>query len=249
MIHSAETYDQILKSGNPFLQIPFIAIGMILGSRLILTRARLWRMPQQHKDRVLLSAILGAMVGSTLPAFFAGEIIESRAVQYVITPKTMLGGLLGSFLAVALVKKFLKIHEETADSFTLGGILALAIGRIGCFFGHCCYGIPHSWGMDFGDGVSRFPVQLIEASILFVLFIVFKAFEKHQLFKDRLLFLFFSIYGLIRFLLEYLRQPISKTVLGFGFYQYLALSLMGVGIYQLIWRGLKRSPQARLAMH
>ncbi|NBW99025.1 hypothetical protein EBR03_05585, partial [bacterium] len=89
MIHSADTYDQILKSGNAFLQLPFIAIGMILGTRLILARARFWKMPQQHKDWVLLSAVLGAMVGSTLPAFFAGEIIESRAVQYLITPKTM----------------------------------------------------------------------------------------------------------------------------------------------------------------
>lgn len=249
MIHSVETYDQILKSGNPFLQIPFIALGMILGSRLILARACHWNIPPLQKDWILLSAVLGAMVGSSLPAFFAGEIIENRAVQYLITPKTMLGGLLGSFFAVALVKKFLKIHEETVDSFTLGGILALAIGRIGCFFGHCCYGIPHDWGFNFGDGVSRFPVQLIEASVLFVLFIIFKAFEKHQLFKDRLLFLFFSVYGLIRFLLEYLRQPISKTVLGFGFYQCLALCLMGVGIYQLILRGLKRSFRTGLAMH
>ncbi|NBV50254.1 hypothetical protein EBR78_03405 [bacterium] len=241
MIHSADTYDQILKSGNAFLQIPFIAIGMILGTRLILARARFWKMPQQHKDWVLLSAVLGAMVGSTLPAFFAGEIIESRAVQYLITPKTMLGGLLGSFFAVALTKKFLKTHEETADSFALGGILALAVGRIGCFFGHCCYGIPFSWGFNFGDGIPRFPTQLLEASLLFLSFAVFYTLEKHQVLKDRLLFLFFSWYGMLRFFLEYLRQPISKTVLGFGFYQCLALSVMGLGVYQLIRR--------RLAMH
>ena len=57
--------------------------------------------------------------------------------------------------------------------------LGQAIGRIGCFQGGCCYGMPCAWGVVYPEGslpysvyegVPLFPVQLVEASVLFLLF-------------------------------------------------------------------------------
>ena len=239
---SADSYKLILENGNPYLQVLCIGIGTALGIRLISRRSLQWNLNQKQRKAILFSALLGALIGSSLPSFFAGDVIELRAFKYLITPKTMLGGLMGSFLSVAMTKILLGIKEETSDSFAVGTALMLAIGRIGCFFGHCCYGIPHHWGIDFGDGITRLPTQLIEAVLMFGLWIVFSFLEKKGIMKNRLLFLFFAIYGVLRFFLEYLRAPISRTVLGLGFYQFLSVILFGLGVYQLISR-------RRLAMH
>ena len=233
-----ETYNHILGQGNAWLQIPFISAGIFLGGRSITSEIEKWKLESSPKKQILFAAILGTLIGSTLPAFFAGDVIENRAFNCFITPKTMLGGLLGSFFAVALTKRILKINYPTSESFTLGSILMLAIGRLGCFVGHCCYGKIANWGVDFGDGRSRIPTQLIEAGILFFLFYLFKWLKRTEFFKDKTLFLFFSIYGFLRFFLEYLREPISKNILGIGFYQWLALILLVTGLFQITKRTL-----------
>lgn len=51
--------------------------------------------------------------------------------------------------------------------------------------------------------------------------------------QHRRLFLVFTSYGVIRFTLEFLREPLSDTYLGLGFYNWLALLLAAVGTYQL----------------
>ena len=57
--------------------------------------------------------------------------------------------------------------------------LGQAIGRIGCFLGGCCYGVPCAWGVAYPEGslpysvcgnAPLFPVQLVEAGSLFLLF-------------------------------------------------------------------------------
>ncbi|NBX75856.1 MAG: hypothetical protein EBQ92_04835 [Proteobacteria bacterium] len=211
---SADSYKLILENGNPYLQVLWIGIGTALGIRLISHRSLQWNLNQKQRKAILFSALLGALIGSSLPSFFAGDVIELRAFKYLITPKTMLGGLMGSFLSVAMTKTLLGIKEETSDSFAVETALMLAI----------------------------LPTQLIEAALMFWLWIVFSFLEKKEIMKNRLLFLFFASYGVLRFFLEYLRAPISITVLGLGFYQFLSVILFGLGVYQLISRG-------RLAMH
>ena len=60
---------------------------------------------------------------------------------------------------------------------------AQAIGRIGCFLGGCCYGMPvdPAWGVVYPEGslpfsvygsVPLFPVQLYEAGWLFIVFVI-----------------------------------------------------------------------------
>ena len=51
--------------------------------------------------------------------------------------------------------------------------------------------------------------------------------------NSRRLFALFAIYGALRFGLEALRAPVADEYLGIGFYQWLALALMSVGLFQL----------------
>ena len=85
-------------------------------------------------------------------------------------------------------------------------------GRIGCFLGGCCYGIPCDFGFVYtqnpiamANGVRRFPVQLLEALFCFFLFLLLFSLFRRGRCKNRLLALYLGIYSVGRFFLEYLR--------------------------------------------
>jgi prolipoprotein diacylglyceryltransferase len=88
--------------------------------------------------------------------------------------KTIVGGLLGGWIGVEIVKRCLKIRHSTGDAFVFPLIVGIAVGRIGCFLSGLAdhtYGLPTAlpWGVDFGDGVARHPTQLYEIAFLLIL--------------------------------------------------------------------------------
>ena len=212
-----------------------------MGSIFITKRSKLWNVNWAQRTLVLSSASIGSIFGAIIPAYFAGELIGSTFKQdfvenYLYGPKTILGGLLLGFFFVAVTKRIFHIKEETSDDFVLGTCALMFIGRIGCFFQHCCYGIivPHYFGVDFGDGNPRFPVQLLEAAYVGFLFFLFRKLEKQDRFHDQRFFLFFVAYGIGRFILEFFRENLATTFLFLGFYQWLAIGVICVGLYQIV---------------
>lgn len=230
-------YDLILAAGNQNLYQAAVLIASAVGSWLILRDSKAWPLDPAQKRSIFICALLGSLAGAALPAFFAGEFVEWQAEHYFVGPKTIIGGLLFSFFSVAVYKRAAGIAYDTSDAFARGCAIMMAIGRLGCFAGHCCFGIPVKFGgMDFGDGVPRIPVQLIEALFLFVLFIAVNELHRKDLYRGRRLFILFFVYGLGRFFLEFLREPIAGSFVGLGYYQWLAFFLAGVGAFQLIVR-------------
>jgi prolipoprotein diacylglyceryltransferase len=95
-----------------------------------------------------------------------------------LTPggKTIVGGLLGGWLAVEIVKKITGLRSRTGDLFVVPLCAGIAVGRIGCFvagLGDDTYGKPTHlpWAVDFGDGIGRHPAQVYE--ILFLTLLAF----------------------------------------------------------------------------
>ena len=82
------------------------------------------------------------------------------------------GGLLGGILAGAVYLRRKGRPLDLWASLTAPAIpLFHVFGRVGCFLGGCCYGLPSAWGFVYryspvaeANGVSRFPVQLVEAA-------------------------------------------------------------------------------------
>ena len=131
---------------------------------------------------VLAAAAVGALLGSRLLGL-AEQWPTVRAawqsrhlLALLISPggKTIVGGLLGGWLVVELVKSISGIRRRTGDLFALPLCIGIAIGRIGCFLAGLAddtYGKPTRlpWAVNFGDGIGRHPVQLYE--ILFLAFL------------------------------------------------------------------------------
>jgi phosphatidylglycerol---prolipoprotein diacylglyceryl transferase len=119
---------------------------------------------------------LGAMIGAKVLAWLEmspDDISQVTRWSDLIGGKTIVGGLLGGWIAVELAKKYFQITERTGDGYVPSLVLGIAIGRVGCFLEGLpdhTYGIATRlpWGVDFGDGVHRHPTQLYE--IAFALF-------------------------------------------------------------------------------
>ncbi len=111
-----------------------------------------------------------------------------------------------------------------------------ALGRIGCFLGGCCYGRPTDtvFGVVFPAGSLPYeqygalplhPTQLYEAVFLLFLALFLAAWG-----KDRALPLYFVLYGVERFLMEFLRADDRGSLLpGLSPAQWISLLLVGLG--------------------
>ena len=131
---------------------------------------------------VLAAAAVGALVGSRLLGLSEQwPTVEQawrsgRMLELLLSPggKTIVGGLLGGWLGVEIVKKFSGIKRRTGDLFALPLCVGIAAGRVGCLIAGLAddtYGNPTKlpWAVDLGDGIGRHPVQVYEMLFLILL--------------------------------------------------------------------------------
>lgn len=240
-----EALARILDAGSaPGTALALVA-GALLGGWLTRRDSLGWPLPRAQRIAVLVVVVFGGLAGCAIPAFLAGDLIHDLALQHWRGPKTIMGGLLGAFFAAAVYKRSTGIAYDTSDAFARGTCLMMAVGRLGCIGRHCCFGIEAPVGTawlawDLGDGVPRVPVQALEAVLVFGLFLWLDRCHRRGEWKNRRLFMLFFAYGLIRFVLEFLREQFAGGLVGLGFYQWIALALAGVGAYQV----RKRTPVA-----
>ena len=82
------------------------------------------------------------------------------------------------------------ITQPTGARFALPLAVGIAVGRIGCFFAGLddfTYGMPTAlpWGLDFGDGIPRHPVQLYESAAMPAFAVVYLARAAQRPVRDR----------------------------------------------------------------
>ena len=131
---------------------------------------------EERRWLTIAAAAAGALVGSRVLGLVEQAPRMGLRWRMLLQPggKTIVGGLLGGWLAVEIVKLLLKIKSRTGDVFAIPLCLGIAIGRIGCFVAGLAddtYGKATTlpWCVDFGDGVRRHPTQLYEILFLLVL--------------------------------------------------------------------------------
>jgi phosphatidylglycerol---prolipoprotein diacylglyceryl transferase len=124
----------------------------------------------EHRWLVITAAIVGAAVGGkVLNWFVAPQLLFSNWSNpyFLMSGKTVVGGLMGGLFAVELTKRVAGVRRRTGDLFAIPLCVGIAIGRVGCFLAGLqddAYGVATGlpWGVDFGDGVARHPTQVYE---------------------------------------------------------------------------------------
>lgn len=200
-------------------------------------------------------AVIGGAIGAKLLFLLVSvkEIIrlELGLIEVIRGGFVFYGGVLGGLLGVWIyAKQFRTSVSGYLDVFAAVIPFGHAIGRIGCHFAGCCYGVAYDgWGCIVYENsdsiftpleVPLFPVQLLEAICLFVLgifltFLFFKA--KSQ--KGNVAIFYAVAYALIRFLLEFLRGDRERGVFFLSTSQYVSLGIAMVAIVILMLRKRK----------
>ena len=127
------------------------------------------------------------------------------------------GGMLGFIGGVFILSRIRKDNSFTMLNFFAPAIpLFHAFGRLGCFFGGCCYGVEASWGFPMAADifVSRFPVQLAESLCNVIIFIVICNAEKKKASDANLLLIYLFMYSVCRFILEFFRGDKERGLWG-----------------------------------
>jgi phosphatidylglycerol---prolipoprotein diacylglyceryl transferase len=164
-----------------------------------------------ERNAVIVAAILGAAIGSKLLAWLEDPAWTLQSpVAGLLGGKTIVGGLLGGTMAVEWVKKRLGIATRTGDLFAIPLALAIAIGRLGCFFGGLSdgtYGSPANlpWAVDFGDGIGRHPVQIYEILFLAALTAALAFLQRRSISNGQLYRVFLVSYLAWRLAIDFLK--------------------------------------------
>jgi len=209
-------------------------LGMFIGFRyfLYLRKKQGDGIVSSNRTWAIIGAIFGALFGSRLLGALEnppGLLHAHNLLLYIYQNKTIVGGLLGGLLGVELIKKAIGERHSTGDLFVYPLILAMIIGRIGCFtmgIYEETYGLSTSlpWGMNLGDGQLRHPVSLYEIIFLILLWQMLAFISQRRPLVNGARFKLFMIaYLLFRFLLDFIK-PGYRFAFGIGSIQLACLA-------------------------
>ncbi|HMK43569.1 MAG TPA: prolipoprotein diacylglyceryl transferase [Dissulfurispiraceae bacterium] len=191
---------------------------------------------------LILGLLFGARLGHVIfynPSFYLANPFEIIAVWH--GGMSFHGGLIGSVLA-----GYLFCRSTDQDFWTMADMvlatapIGLGLGRLGNFINGELFGrvtdVP--WAMVFPDGgpYPRHPSQLYEVVLEGIVLFIMLWVAKDRLHKSGLLTaLFLGLYGIFRFLVEFVREPEGDALVGaLTMGQFLSLFMI-VGAF-VLWR-------------
>ncbi len=189
-----------------------------------------------------------------LPFAFLGAAVYYAIVEGEFGGLGVLGGIIGAFVGVLLGMVFWqKILKHPKVKFIqmldLAGpfiLLGQCVGRFGCYFGHCCYGIEVDWDVfpfsySYDGGVTfHLGNPFIESIWCGIGFLIFAGMymSRRKSFNGFYISLYCIWYGTERLILEEFRAPGQKLLLtgghgeGFGVSQFTSLLMI---IFGAVW--------------
>lgn len=171
----------------------------------------------------LLGVIVGGRLGYAL-FYNLGYFLENplKIVSIWDGGMSFHGGLIASVIVGYFFCKKNKIRFlDLADLVVIPGALALTFTRIANFINRELVGrvieSPNwEWlGVDFGDGILRYPSQLFQSASALLLFLVLIFIFTKKPRRGVLFFSYLTFYGLFRIITEFWRAPDSH--IGFLF--------------------------------
>jgi len=257
-------FDPVAVALGP-LAVRWYGLMYLVGFALIWAAGR-WRIARRpggvwsagDLDDALFHGILGTIIGGRL-----GYVVFYKLGDYLAEPWRILyvweggmsfhGGMLGVIVALALFARSRRQDWLAVTDFVAPLVpLALAAGRLGNFINAELWGRPASlpWAMVFPnvDAVPRHPSQLyefaLEGLVLLALLWWFSARERP---RGAVSGLFLAGYGVLRFLVEFTREPddfLGLLAAGLSMGQWLSAPMVLAGVAMMVWAYRARGPNA-----
>src|SRR5262244_3480709 len=184
--------------------------------------------PSRSRDLPYVAALLfgagvGAFLFGTANLWLSGQTGIARSVE---------GAVAGGIIAVELYKRHAGIVSRTGARFALPLAVGVAVGRIGCFLAGIddfTYGTPTGlpWGVDFGDGIARHPVQLYESFAMLAMFVLLleRFYARDPFWLRNGFYLAVGWYALQRFVWEFFK-PYATVIGPFNLFHIVCLGLL-----------------------
>ena len=190
---------------------------------------------------------------------FDRVITDPKGMIFSGSGLVFLGGLLGGLIAVTILLKKQNLSWLLfADLVAPVLILGSCIGRIGCFLVGDDYGLPSKlpWALSFIDGlpptttqsfqyyypwidlsgfepglITVHPTQIYEVIITFILFVFLWKKRKNIETTGNLFLIYLILYGIDRFMIEFLRTNPKYLFSFFSGAQIICLIMIMIGVY------------------
>lgn len=223
-----------------FLALAFlcaILISVRLGARDGLPREKIYDL--------CLWMLLCSLVGSKILMFFTEPEYRDHPLQllsldFLRSGGVFYGGLIGAIVSgYFLMRRYKLPWWKTADACAPGIALGNFFGRQGCFAAGCCWGKPTTlpWGVKFTElgheitgvptGIPLHPTQLYESFAMLLVFFFLFWLHRHRRFQGQVILFYASLYSVIRFAIEFLRDDPRGDLFGLT-------TLTGLSTSQLI---------------
>jgi phosphatidylglycerol:prolipoprotein diacylglycerol transferase len=193
-----------------------------------------------------LSALIGGLIGGSLLGLLDYGL-DDHTWNLAARGKSFCGGLAGGAVAAAFFLAWRKVTiAKYGDLLVTALALAYAIGRIGCFFNGCDYGIVTRlpWSVRYPLGTEAYadhlergwitpdqalslpvhPVQLYAAGVGLVMFLVLWRWK--TTWPGQRIWLFALMYGVYRFSVEWWRGDFRTLVGPFSLPQIVGILLV-----------------------
>ena len=229
-----------------------VLIGIFVAGPIAITRIKDATDRSNYLDVLLMSGI-GVIVGGTLLYGLTNitlliERIREKAELMLIlecfSGSVFYGGMIGGVFTGWLFAKIKKYPVgKYMDATALFIPLFHVFGRIGCFLTGCCFGIKcdvgfvyHYSPVDFANEVRRLPIQLIEAFFVLCIFLVLLALYNKHVMENRLIYVYFISYAVLRFCTEFFRGDYYRGFLfGLSTSQIISILLLVFAVVKLVW--------------
>ncbi|MDD5585225.1 MAG: prolipoprotein diacylglyceryl transferase [Candidatus Omnitrophica bacterium] len=220
----------------------FVFLGVLFGYYLCLKEGKRVGIESRVVSDIIFWTILFSFIGARvfyIIVEFKSFLIDPFAVLFSRSGFVFYGGVIFGFAALYFLTRRYKIQFlRFADILGIATPLAHAIGRIGCFFYGCCYGrVTHSFiGVAFPPESPAYslsekviPTQLIESFFLFIIFAAMLFLKKRKKFDGQLIFTYFILYGVVRFIVEFFRGDPRGHILFLSTSQVISIAMILAG--------------------
>lgn len=229
----------------------FVSLGILVAFFVSLKKAGEYGIDEDNFYTMGMFAILSGLAFSRISFVLANLDYYStkplRAFYIWEGGLTSFGAIFGGILAILAYARVKKIDFLLlADAIAYGAPLGFAIGRIGCLLNGCCYGIALDTPISIvfpsiGDGKPRIPTQLIESFYSLIIFLAVRRTDRVLRLRGANFFAFAGLYGLFRFLNEFLRvNPKIFLSLSGSQISSILLVISSVVFFTLNYRNLKK---------
>lgn len=232
-----------------------IGLGVLSAILMAYFRAKCRGLSQDAVVDLSILVLIFGFVGAkllyvlvSLPAFLADPLSVLGNEGFVVY-----GGIIGGVCAALVYCRRKKIFFlDYFDLLAPSVALAQGFGRIGCFLSGCCYGretdsvlgVVFPAGSMAPAGVKLLPTQLFSSAGDFLIAAILLLYARKNKHRGNVGALYLLLYGVGRFLVEFLRNDFRGVILGLSTSQFISIFIVLGGAAMLVRsRRTKHLPQ------